>query len=909
MTNEQRVRIIVYSGAGPVERDLGPLGRFDQVVIGRGADVGVFISDPSIGRAHCKIFRDGEVLYVKHLDGKGGSFVDDLPVTQPVRLRHNQQLRLGNVRVDVVWGDAAAREATERSDASEPPSLENARGDRDQNATDPASADRAREPPASVPAARGRETRSASRREHGAANVAGGNPNNFWAAHRERSARQRRVTIVRPRDSKPLPPASEAFEIVLEGTEIQIGRDAKCDLPFSKELLISGRHAKLKRIAGNWVIQDLASSNGTFLNGERVQRPATLDPGDLVSIGPYQLTYTGDSLTTQPHSGASSIEVRGVAVPGRGKDLVLRDVSFAIEAGELVGLLGISGSGKTRLMHSMCGRAPIVAGDIRYDGRDFASNQDALRSKIGYVPSWLTLHDSLNVADGLRYASRLRLADDASLSEIEANIDRVLGQLRIAELKSAAMKTLSDGQKRRVGLAVELLGSPPVMLLDEVTTALDLPTHCQFMKLFRDLADSGKSLLLISHHLEDMEICDKWLYLIGGRVAFFGTPKQFCGYFGVSTLREQLEVQADGNEGGEEWARRFTNAYGPPIFAPNENTPSGHAHSMSRPGRRWRNIARQSKLLTARYVSLLKADRRNLAIMLSLAPVIAGIMLLLHVSLQSSVDDARNPFDAGVVATTELMRPLLGKWMEAELAQSRLLVFMVVMSTIIVGTFMSVREIVKENDIVRHERFAGKDYIAYLASKIGPLSLLAVASSIGIALLLRLFAGSDAIDADIGPLLALVGITALSSVLLGLMISAVVDSSEKAFLILAPVLIVQLTLSGAMVPLPNSLRTAAKFTVLGYWPNAGIASLVPDFHAGIGHIDEDLAKNAKPEELALQNTVPWARASIFTLLHGIAYMLVTYLLLLRRDGYPMGVAMRREATALGLLPTGRGSAS
>lgn len=922
MANDQKVRVVVSSEAGRTEREFGAWSQFDRVVIGRSAEAGLFINDPSISRVHCKLYRDGDALWVKDLESRTGTFIDGERVTRPTRLNPGQRLTLGKVQVDVAWGasvavldrrgtptrepgpvevegragggDGANDRGRHSSDTSVPRGS-NSRGSSEAEAYE-ASRLKAEQPfgTSRVPTGAG-DLRAG--RVNSSEGALGANPNNFWVGNRGRKGERGTAGIVRPRDSRRMPSATEMFDVVLDGEVIHLGRDPANDLAFPNELMISGRHAKLTRMAGTWAIQDLGSTTGTFLNGERLLRPATLDPGDLISIGPYQFTYTGDSLSTQSHHGASLIEVRGVAVPGRGKDLVLRDVSFAINSGELVGLLGISGSGKTRLMHAMCGRAPIVDGQVRYDGRDFASNKEAFRSSIGYVPSWLTLHDSLSVADGLRYASRLRLADDASASEVEGNIDRVLQELRIAERKHAPLKTLSDGQKRRVGLAVELLGSPQVMLLDEVTTALDLPTHCQFMKLFRELADSGKSLLLISHHLEDMELCDKWLYLIGGRVAFFGTPKQFCGYFGVNSLREQLEAQANSKTDGDEWARRFVNSYGPPIFAPLDKSAPKQAQATARPGRRWKTIVRQSSLLTARYRTILKADRKNLVIMLSLAPVIAGIMMLLHISLQSSVDDARELYVAAQSNWTALM-----KWCSSELAQSNLLVFMLVMSTIIVGTFMSVREIVKENDIVRHERFAGKDYIAYLISKIGPLSVLAVASSVGIALLVRFLGGSNAIDASVGPLLTLVGATALSSVLLGLLISAVVDSSEKAFLILAPVLIVQLTLSGALIPLPGFLDQIAKVVVIGYYPFAGIASLIPAFEANMADADAFLAKYEKPEELMLERTVPWIEATVYTLLHGFVYMVVTYLLLVKRDGYPMVSALGREFRTLGLLP-------
>jgi hypothetical protein len=330
-----------------------------------------------------------------------------------------------------------------------------------------------------------------------------------------------------------------------------------------------------------------------------------------------------------------------------------------------------------------------------------------------------------------------------------------------------------------------------------VTTALDVPTHIGFMRQFRELADTGKSLLLISHHLNDLDLCDKWLYLIRGRIAFFGTPEEFRAYFGVATLEEQLarDQELAEKEGGpgqsadethsRMMAARFEIYRGirGELTQPGGATgPRPVAAPGSQPG--WRGFFRQSRLLTARYVALLKSDMTNLATMLGLAPVISLMILLLNSALNAHVTSAEDYLKAQQGTILELTARV--DLLSAALEQRAILIFMLVMSVIIVGTFMSVREVVKERvgkrSMFLHERFIGLSPLAYLLSKIVPLGVLSALSSIFVCGVVWLFIGRDTLGIDFPILLGAVLLTGWASVLLGLLISCIADSSEKGLL-------------------------------------------------------------------------------------------------------------------------------
>jgi ABC-type multidrug transport system ATPase subunit/pSer/pThr/pTyr-binding forkhead associated (FHA) protein/ABC-type multidrug transport system permease subunit len=647
---------------------------------------------------------------------------------------------------------------------------------------------------------------------------------------------------------------ARTVEFPLDRPRLTIGRDPDCEVPLPGQLMVSRRHATLESSGGRWFIRDAGSSNGTFVNSVRVGRPVELAKGDIISIGEMRLRFAETKLTSRLGGLGSQIDVQGVGIPGEKGKLVVEGVSFTIEPGELVGLLGPSGSGKTRLMHGICGRAPLAEGRVLYDGLDFASNFDALRTSIGYVPSWLTLHDSLTVAQGLRFASRLRLARDVSTREIESKVDEVLAQLKIEQCRDRLIQKLSDGQRRRVGLAVELLGTAPILYLDEVTTALDVPTHIRFMHQFRELADQGRSLLLISHHLNEFDLCDKWLYLIKGRVAYFGPPSEFLRYFGVRTLEEQLtrdeeaeEREASKGDHSREMAARFAKHRGA-SGAPASRSAGKPTEVVG--GRRRSGLLAQARLLTERYVTLLVSDRANLMIMLGLAPVISVLMLLLNAALQSKHDAARKAFESTVSENVPDPAKAM-EWMAAAQRQSSVLVFMLVMSAIIVGTFMSVREIVKERvrkqSMFLHERFAGMDPLAYFVSKLVPLGVLSALSSLAICLVIRLAVPRGAIDIDFGTLLAATVLVGWAAVLMGLLISCIASTSEKAFYILAPVLILQLCLGGGLVPVEGTrIEPASQAAVLAYWPyNAIAGKLAPFTTAGVDpaiKYDEEVRK-------------------------------------------------------------------
>ncbi|MEP6710748.1 MAG: ABC transporter ATP-binding protein [Candidatus Saccharibacteria bacterium] len=194
-------------------------------------------------------------------------------------------------------------------------------------------------------------------------------------------------------------------------------------------------------------------------------------------------------------------------VVSKGKDRILKGLSFEIKPGEITGLLGPSGSGKTTLMRAIVGVQKISNGKLEIFNQP-AGNSD-LRSTIGYVSQTSSIYDDLTVEQNLKYFATILKAD-------ETKIIKALRQVDLFDRRRQLVETLSGGQKTRVSLAVALLGDPQLLVLDEPTVGLDPVLRRDLWRLFASMAAKGKTLLVSSHVMDEAEKCDNLLLLRDG---------------------------------------------------------------------------------------------------------------------------------------------------------------------------------------------------------------------------------------------------------------------------------------------------------------------------------------------------------------------------------------------------------
>jgi ABC-2 type transport system ATP-binding protein len=220
------------------------------------------------------------------------------------------------------------------------------------------------------------------------------------------------------------------------------------------------------------------------------------------------------------------LSLRGVGVSLGGTSL-LADISLSLKPGELVGLLGPSGAGKTTLMRSIMGLQAVSAGECRVLGG--LPGDVRVRGQIGYVTQAPSVYADLTVKENLRYFAGV-------LSVGRDEVPRVLKAVKLEAQAGQMVATLSGGQRSRTSLAAALLGSPKLLVLDEPTVGLDPLLREELWQLFRELGNTGSALLISSHVMDEAERCDRLLLLREGRQLAEGTPAELKQRTGTDSV-------------------------------------------------------------------------------------------------------------------------------------------------------------------------------------------------------------------------------------------------------------------------------------------------------------------------------------------------------------------------------------
>ncbi|MFW0790705.1 FHA domain-containing protein [Gordonia sp. CPCC 205333] len=584
--------------------------------------------------------------------------------------------------------------------------------------------------------------------------------------------------------------------ISLTGSQT-IGRTPDNDIVVS-DVLASRHHAKLSNTTAGTFIDDLRSVNGTYVNGHRVAHQQLTD-GDVVTIGNSDFVLSaGNLMRGQAKSVvAGGLEVHGVGLTIDGKEL-LRNVSFSAAPGSLTAIIGPSGAGKSTAAKIVAGLSRPTVGVVHFEGRDVHAEYDALRSRIGMVPQDDVLHRKLTLRQALGYAAQLRLPPDMNKADRAQVVAGVLTELQLLDHLDTRVDKLSGGQRKRASVAMELLTGPSLLILDEPTSGLDPALDRQVMNTLRRLADAGRVIVVVTHSLSYLSLCDEVLLLApGGKTAFCGPPSQVGSAMGTTDWAEIFGYVADQPDAAHaRYTSRFASQPAPPPPAT-----TGPIVRASQSG-----FFRQLSTVARRQIRLIFADVGYL-IFLVLLPLVLGALSLV---IPGSAGYAPNNVD--------------------EPAETVQMLVVLVVGAVFMGTALSVRDLVGERPIFERERAVGLRPGAYLWAKV-VVFFVAVALQTAVMLAIN-YARKGVPEASFFlpgwlELFFIVAFLGCVSTLVGLAISAAVRSTEQTMPPLVIVVMVQFVFCGGLFALagrPGLEQLSWIFPAR--WGYSGAASVV-----------------------------------------------------------------------------------
>jgi ABC-type multidrug transport system ATPase subunit len=640
-----------------------------------------------------------------------------------------------------------------------------------------------------------------------------------------------------------------------EKTLIQIGRDPGNDVVLPSPG-VSRVHAQVQRIGQRYRVEDLRSSNGTFVNDQRIEGQVWLKPDDTIRIGQYRFVVGKDQLAQIDESRGMRVEAVGLNKWVR-KDLnILQNISVAIHPREFIVVVGQSGGGKSTFVDSVAGYRPATTPSKVYvNDIDIYANFDSIRNDIGFVPQKDIIHMELTVYQALDYAAQLRMPADTMPAEREKRIMEVLADLDLTHRKDVQISGLSGGQQKRVSIGVELLTKPGLFFLDEPTSGLDPGTETALMQLMRRLADQGRTIILITHATKNVMLADKVIFLArGGYLAWFGPPDEALAYFDqYRSERERragriefdeiyaiLDDQSKGN--AADWAKRYSEsrAYQDHIAKPLAGKFAVHgtqqATLTAKPAAattKQISSLRQFLILSARNIKILTRDKAALRLMLAAAPIVSLLDVIFSFVL------GRNPFD----------------YYDGNMANVMITLFFLTIYGIMVGGMSQMREIVKEQDIYKRERLVNLKILPYVMSKIWVAALLASYQAAVYTIVHYLAFKLPGGAMEFLLIYITMVLVTFAGMMLGLFASALAPNANSAPLIVIMLLLPQIVLGGAVIPIPPSINVPissrwafeAMISITG--PGSDVASdvcwkLPPEDRDSMS-LDQKLANNCK----------------------------------------------------------------
>jgi ABC-type multidrug transport system ATPase subunit len=578
----------------------------------------------------------------------------------------------------------------------------------------------------------------------------------------------------------------------------------------------SGRIGKLlfQRATDGWFVTDVGVQGGVFLGGCRMERlPLFAGRPTEVRIGGIDGHLVRfEVVTTQlPRVEPVALVAKNLYVRAADGTTLVRNATLEIETGTLTAVIGPSGAGKSTLLRALAGQQQVASGRVTWRGADLLGDADLKRSQVGLVPQEEILHPQLAVRPSLDFAARLRLPSTSKAKDRRDAVQRVLEQLDLTERADIRIRDLSGGQRKRVSIASELLTAPPLLFLDEPTSGLDPGLDRSVMEHLRALADGDRAVVVATHSVMGLDVCDLVVAVgRGGVVAYVGPPDQLLEHFPVADHPALFALLASGS----------VEAAKPVPLTDRKRT-----RHVTTPGPA---SLRQGLTLIARSVAVIRADRLNSSLLVLLPLVLALLSRVVPGTAGFSL--VRSRTSGGLLDSTE--------------AGQRLAVL--VIAAALLGTAMSVRELVKERAIWRREYAVGVSPAIYFASKVIVLGSICFVQGVAMAWLSMVGLPEPDHRGILGvgrwEVALIVGLLAAVMAVGGLLVSALVGSTDQVMPALVAIVMSQVVLSGAFIHVAGRpLLEQIAWLSPARWADAGasVSTGLARATAGVRHLAAD----------------------------------------------------------------------
>ena len=448
-----------------------------ELEIGReAAGEGELGADPELSRHHARLYRDDQGrLVIEDLGSTNGTLVNGTRLRAAQPLFAGDRIELGQSTLELYEPEALA--------ATQVPSTETER-------------------------------------------LSGSGKTVLTARPHEVAAIGKLVVVAGPREG-------QTIEI---GNEIEFGRDAMGPGRLGNDPQLSRRHARIERRSdGALVLEDLGSTNGTYLNSWPIPSPQLLADGDQIALGQTVLELTGSPAKGRQPTIVSGALERPAPRPSKtesvlyaegvhksyGELAVLRGVDLEVVPGEIVGLLGPNGAGKTTFVSIVAGLRELDGGSIAVNGVDAQRHRREARSHMGIAPQELGIYPTMTVRRNLRFFGELAGLRGALLRE---RVEEIGSALSLTPLFDRISARLSGGQKRRLHTALAMLHHPSLLILDEPTVGADIRTRQEILEVVKRLASEGRAICYSTHYLPEVqELGASVAVLDGGRIIARGS--------------------------------------------------------------------------------------------------------------------------------------------------------------------------------------------------------------------------------------------------------------------------------------------------------------------------------------------------------------------------------------------------